>query len=104
MLQLACHNSEIDQGIGKMKMTRCPDKCGKQWRLKQRNPGWQKQKEEKKKEEKGKNQEKKQNKPKKERMMKVKKVAEEQKIWDKEEEVAKFGEEAKKLVSQRFYK
>ena len=37
-------------------------------------------------------------------MMKVKKVAEKQKIWDEEEEVAKFEEEAKKLVSQRFYK
>ena len=49
ILQLTCHNSEIDQRIEKMKITRCPDKCGKQWRLKQRNPGWQKQKEERKK-------------------------------------------------------
>ena len=26
---LACHNSEIDWKIGEVKMTRCPDKCGK---------------------------------------------------------------------------
>ena len=32
MLWLACHNSEIDWRIGEVKMTRCPDECGKQWR------------------------------------------------------------------------
>ena len=36
--------------------------------------------------------------------MEVKKVAEEWEIWDEEEEVAKSTKEAKKLVSQRFYK
>jgi len=36
--------------------------------------------------------------------MEVKRVAEEWKIWDKEEEVAKPEEEAKKLVLERFYK
>ena len=35
--------------------------------------------------------------------MEVKIVAEEQKIWDKKEEVVKSKEEAKKLVSQKFY-
>jgi len=30
MLWLACHNSEIDWRIGEAKMTRCPEKCGKQ--------------------------------------------------------------------------
>ena len=37
-------------------------------------------------------------------MIEVKKIVEEQKIWDKEEEVAKFKKEAKKLVLQRFHK
>ena len=31
-------------------------------------------------------------------------MAEEQKIWDEEEEAVKSKKEAKKLVSQRFYK
>jgi len=43
-------------------------------------------------------------KPRKERTMKVKKVARKWDIWDKEEKVAKFKEEAKKLIPQRFYK
>ena len=29
---LACHNPEIDWRIGEVKMTRYPEKCGKQWR------------------------------------------------------------------------
>ena len=37
---LACHNSEIDWKTGKVKMTRCPEECGKQWRPKQRKLGW----------------------------------------------------------------
>jgi len=36
--------------------------------------------------------------------MEVKKVAEEWDIWNKEEEVVKSEEEAKKLVPQRFNK
>jgi len=36
--------------------------------------------------------------------MEVKKIAKEWKIWDEEKEAAKSKEEAKKLVSQRFYK
>ena len=36
--------------------------------------------------------------------MEVKKIAKEQEIWDEEKEAAKSKEEAKKLVSQRFYK
>ena len=32
MLWLTCHNPEIDWRIGEMKMTRCPEECGKQWR------------------------------------------------------------------------
>jgi len=37
---LACHNPEIDWKTGKVKMMRCPEECGKQWRLKQEKPGW----------------------------------------------------------------
>ena len=32
MLWLACHNPEIDWKTGEVKMTRCPEECGKQWR------------------------------------------------------------------------
>ena len=45
---LACHNPEIDWKTGEVKMTRCPEEYGKQWRPKQGKPEWQKQKEEKK--------------------------------------------------------
>ena len=37
---LACHNSEIDWRTGEVKMMRCPEECGKQWRPKQEKPGW----------------------------------------------------------------
>jgi len=37
-------------------------------------------------------------------MMEIMKVAEKWKIWDKEEEVAKSKEEAKKLVPEKFHK
>jgi len=50
MSWLGCHNPEIDWKMGKVKMTRCPDECGK-WRVgKQTKLGWKKQekKEEKK--------------------------------------------------------
>jgi len=37
---LGCHNPEIDWKIGEVKMTRCPDECGKKWRVgKQTKPG-----------------------------------------------------------------
>jgi len=29
---LACYNPEIDWKTGEVKMTRCPEECGKQWR------------------------------------------------------------------------
>ena len=50
---LAHYNSKIDWKTGEVKMTRCPEECGKQWRLKQGKSGWQKQKEEEAKEEAG---------------------------------------------------
>ena len=102
---LARHNSDIDWRTGEVKMTRCPDECGKQWRPKQGKPEWQKQKEEEVKEEAGKKREEKAEKPKKrkqkrERTMEVKKVAEEWEIWDEEEEAVKSEAEAKKLVPE----
>jgi len=105
MLWLACHNPEIDWRIGKVKMMRCLEECGKQWRPKQEKPEWQKQKEEEAKEEARKKREEKVKKQKKrkqkrERTMKVKKVAEEWGIWDEEEEAAKSEAKAKKLVPE----
>ena len=40
MLWLTCHNPEIDWKMGEVKMTRCPEECGRQWRLKQGKSGW----------------------------------------------------------------
>ena len=62
-------------------MTRYPEECGRQWRLKQGKLGWQKQKEEEKKEEKSRKQEeRKERKEKKPRKMEVRKIAEEWEI------------------------
>ena len=79
MLWLACYNPEIDWRIGEVKMTRCPEECGKQWRPVQGKLGWEKQKEEEAKKEAGKRREekKKKKKQKKEKMMEIKKVVEE---------------------------
>ena len=48
---LALHNPEIDWRTGEVKMTRCSEECGKQWRLIQEKSGWEKQNEEEAKEE-----------------------------------------------------
>ena len=40
MLWLACYNLKIDQRIEEVKMTRCPEKCEKQWRPNQGKSGW----------------------------------------------------------------
>ena len=48
---LAHHNSEIDWKTRKVKIIRCLEECGKQWRPVQGKSGWEKQKEEKAKEE-----------------------------------------------------
>jgi len=38
---LAHHNPEIDWRIGKVQMIRCPEECGKKWRIgRQTKPGW----------------------------------------------------------------
>ena len=79
---LACHNPEIDWKTGEVKMTRCPEECGKQWRPVQGKSGWEKQKEEKAKEEaeKRKEEKKKKKKQKKGRTVEVRKVIEEWEI------------------------
>jgi len=51
---LAHHNPEIDWKTGEVKMMRCPEECGKQWKPKQGKSGWKKQKEEETREEGGK--------------------------------------------------
>ena len=99
------HNPEIDWKTGEVKMTRCPEEYGKQWRPKQEKSGWEKQKEEEARKEKEERREKKEKKKnqKKGKMVEVKKVAEEWEIWDEEEEAAKSEAEAKKLVPEKFY-
>ena len=75
---LAHYNPEIDWKMGEVKMTRCPEECGKQWRLVQGKSGWEKQKEEEEKEEAGKKREEKEKKKQRRgKTMEVKKVAEE---------------------------
>jgi len=102
---LACHNPEIAWRTGEVKMMRCPEECGKQWRPVQGKSGWEKQKEEEAKEEAGKRRKEKEKrkKQKKGKMMEVKKVAEEWEIWNEEEEAARSEEEAKKLVPEKFH-
>jgi len=105
MLWLACHNPEIDWRTEEVKMTRCPEECGKQWRPIQGKSGWEKQKEEEAKKEAGRKREErnKKKKQKKEKMMEVKKVTEEWEIWDEEEKAAKSEAKAKKLVLEKFH-
>ena len=83
---------------GEVKMTRCPEECGKQWRPVQEKSGWEKQKEEEAREEKEERREKK------EKTVEVRKVVEEWEIWDEEEQVAKSEVEAKKLVPEKFHR
>jgi len=106
MLWLACHNPEIDWRTGEVKMTRCPEECGKQWRPVQGKSGWEKQKKEEAKEEAEKRREEKEKRKKQKKggTVEVRKVAEEWEIWDEEEEAAKSEAEAKKLVPEKFHR
>ena len=99
------HNPEIDWKTGEVKMTRCLEECGRQWRPMQGKSGWEKQKEEEVREEKEEEREKKEKKKKekKGKMVEVRKVVEEWEIWDEEEEAAKSEAEAKKLVPEKFH-
>jgi len=103
---LAHHNPEIDWRMGEVKMTRCLEECGKQWRPVQGKLEWEKQKEEEAKEEARKKREERdrKKKQKKRKMVEVKRIAEEWEIWDEEEEVARSEAETKKLVLEKFYK
>ena len=102
---LARHNPEIDWRTEEVKMTRCLEECGKQWRPVQGKSGWEKQKEEEAKEEAGRKREKKEKKKKqkKGRAVEVRKVVGKWEIWDEKEEVAKSEMEAKKLVPEKFH-
>ena len=102
---LVCHNPEINWRTGEVKMTRCPEECGRQWRPVQERSGWEKQKEEEEKEEAEKRKEgkEKKKKQKKGRTVEVRKVVEEWEIWDEQEETAKSEAEAKKLVPEKFH-
>jgi len=82
MLWLAHHNPEIDWRTGEVKMTRCPEKCGKQWRLVQGKSEWEKQKEEEAREEVRKKREEKDKKRRQRKgwMVEVKRIAEEWEI------------------------
>ena len=49
---LRCHNPEIDWKTGEVKMTRCPEECGKKWKTgRQMKPEWKKQEEREEKKE-----------------------------------------------------
>ena len=103
---LAHHNPDIDWRTGEVKMTRCPEECGKQWRPVQGKSEWEKQKEEEVKEEAGRKREEKDKKKKKQKRgktMEEKKVAEKWEIWDEGEEVAKSEAEAKKMVPEKYH-
>ena len=107
MLWLERHNPEIDWKTGEVKMTRCPEECGRQWGPVQGKSGWEKQKEEEAKEEAEKRREErekeKKKKQKKGKTIEVRKVVEEWEIWDEEEEAVKSEAEAKKLVPGKFH-
>jgi len=76
---LACQNSEIDWRTEEVKIMRCLEEYGKQWRPVQGKSGWEKQKEEeaKKEAERKKEKKNKRKKQKKGKTMEIKKVAEE---------------------------
>ena len=76
MLWLVCHNPEIDWRTGEVKMMRCPEECGKQWRPVQGKLEWKKQKEEEAKKEVGKKREEKDKRRKKGETLEIQKVAE----------------------------
>ena len=105
ILWLERYNLEIDWKTGEVKMTRCPEECGRQWRSVQGKSGWKKQKEEETKEEveRKREEKKKKKKQKKGGAVEVRKVGEEWEIWDEEEEAAKLEAEAKKLVPEKFH-
>ena len=81
MLWLVHHNPEINWRTVEVRMTRCLEECGRQWRPKKGKSEWQKQKEEEKKEEAGKKREEKVEKQKRrqkrEKAIEIKRIVEE---------------------------
>ena len=81
ILWLVHYNPEINWRTGEVRMTRCLEKCGIQWRPKQGKSEWQKRKEEEKKEEAGKKREEKVEKQKRrqkrEKAIEIKRIVEE---------------------------
>jgi len=76
---LACHNPEIDWRTGEVRITRCPEECGKQWRPIQGKSGWERRREEEAKEKVGRKWEEKNRgkKQKREKTVEIKRVVEE---------------------------
>ena len=91
---LGHHNPEIDWKIGEVKMMRCPDECGKKWRVgKQTKPGWKKQEEQGEKKEK--------KKPTIEEVKMIERIIEEKK--DEEEDLIKLRA-TEEMVPRQFHK
>ena len=91
---LGHHNPEIDWKIGEVKMMRCPDECGKKWRVgKQTKPGWKKQEEQEEKKEK--------KKPTIEEVKMIERIIEEKK--DEEEDLIKLRA-TEEMVPRQFHK
>ena len=92
ILQLASYNLEINQRIGEVKMTKCPEECGKQQKPKQEKSEQQKQREKKKRKRKRRERAEEERKNKKEK---------EQQRLRKQSKSRKFGTKKNKQQSQR---
>jgi len=91
MSWLRHHNPEIDWKTGEVKMTRCPDECGKKWKTgRQMKPGWKKQEEREEK-----------RRPVIKEVKMIKRIIEEKE--DEEEDLIELRA-IDEMVSQRFYK
>ena len=91
---LRCHNLEVDWKIGEVKTTRCPDECGKKWRIgKQTKLGWKKQEKQEEKKER--------RKPMIEKIKIIERIMEEKK--DKEEDLIELRA-TDKIVPRWFHK
>jgi len=90
---LRCYNPEIDWKTGEVKMTRCPDECGKKWKTgRQTKPGWKKQEE---------REEKKKRRPAIEEIKMIERIIEEKE--DEEEDLMELRA-TDEIVPQRFHK
>ena len=91
---LRCHNPEIDWKTGEVKMTRCPDECGKKWKTgRQTKSGWKKQEEREEKKEK--------RRPVIEKVKMIERIMEEKE--DEEEDLIELRA-TDEMIPQRFHK